>query len=260
MAFFILINYFSTPILSQVPTGNISEQFPQTRDPRYIPPLIPNELRDSVSSNNALLLFSTESDGLAEYIQNQKKEEIENRRTNNRYLERETERMLEWGLHKKLLEREIVDQLGDSGFEDNAGRYAYKESKARRFSIIFLLSFPFTAGFGFGVIRLGKLSNGDNGGFTNNESILGGILAVSLAIGIAIYDQHRVADLLEPKNRPKTWPEELEKRDGLHPDDWYSRVVPNQLDQVANTNTNMSRMKSKSGLAYQKIVQFQAHF
>ncbi|MCB1173493.1 MAG: hypothetical protein KDK39_08015 [Leptospiraceae bacterium] len=202
------------PAVAQSISSFNAEKMPQTRDPRYIPPLFSTEISLGQEASGAALLLGN-GDNLGEYLQSQQKEAIQKRLENSRYVERETRRMLKRGAYQSLLERELIEQVGKAGFAPDAGQYPYQESKARRFTIVFLLALPITGGLSFGAISLASGANQSS--FSGQQNLIGGLLALGGALGVAWYDQNRVAALLEEKERGQSWPPPLETRDGYMP-------------------------------------------
>lgn len=189
-----------------------AEKWPETRDPRYTPPILPDGLTESGDSSELLLLLNgSDGVGLEAYLESRRKKQIEKKRNSNRYRERETQRLLERGQKRVLLERNLKEQFGVQNFPTGMGEYPYQETRARRFSIVFLLAFPVMAGFSYGLISGVKSLNGADPSFTNPENIATAILTLGGSLGIAWYDANRV-ERLQELNR---LPEPLELRRGL---------------------------------------------
>ena len=173
-------------------TGN-EEHFPTPRDPRYTPPLISEEQRRQLDSGGeSVLLLSGEDLDAATVLESQRAQAAAARAGRERYEERDANRLDEQGNRRAAAERAMLRQFGTDGFPRGFGQVPYTETPARRFSIVFFLSLPFTAGFTFGAWGLGKSIAGEPTRFDTGESIAGISLALVLSAGIAYYD-HRTA-------------------------------------------------------------------
>lgn len=203
-----------------------AETWPTTRDPRYTPPVLPDGLIDSGGDNELLLLLNSgQGNSIEEFLEARRKAQLDKKRANNRYRERNTDRLLQRGQKGVVLERNLLEQFGAQDFPEDMGEYPYQETSTRRFTIVFLLALPVMAGFSYGLIATIKAINDDGVAFTNGENWATALLTLGGSTGIAWYDRNRVARLQELNRLP----EPLEQRRGLigdPPARPLSRLVP----------------------------------
>ena len=270
LEYFLIAGVFLlTGALSAQAVSSISsEKLPTTRDPSYIPPLVSEELKLGQESSAAMAVFGQSEGGLKSFLQGRREAELRKKRETGRFREREDQRMIEQGYRQSLLEERLLEQFDASGFPSNAGRYPYRESTSRRFSVIFLLALPVTASLSVGGIALYKSASQDSTGLSNTESILGAVFAIGSALGVAIYDYRRVARLRASIDRSQ-WPPPLKTRDGLIEEE-LEDLPPRTQGLLQNrkvfhpqpSHSQARRHSQGQGLfqGYLPLVSFQMHF
>lgn len=205
----------STPGLNAQNLSSFSnEKMPETKDPRYLPPLFSTKISLGQDASDAAFLFGS-TDNLAEYLSNQKEKATRKRLESGRFVERETRRMLAGGHQVELLEQQLLEQYGKNSFAANAGTYPYTESSSRRFTVVFLLALPITGGLSFGTVSLAS-GNGSST-FSGQENLLAGGIALASALAVAWYDHRRLTALLHNESSKEEWPPEIRLRDGFLP-------------------------------------------
>ncbi|MEQ9362688.1 MAG: hypothetical protein RIF32_00510, partial [Leptospirales bacterium] len=200
-------------------SGSQLEKFPTPRDPSYVPPLLPQSALDSANQSEAggsALIFSAGGGGdLVTLFTERRAAQLEAARRADRYGERNAQYLDETGQDRALLEQNLRRQFGSSrGLPRDFGDSRYSETPARRFSIVFFLSLPITAGVVGGLYQAFGPGVSING--PADYPALLGILGVggvfSALIGYYDYTQmralrahtvgHRARESYELRNHP----------------------------------------------------------
>lgn len=180
--------------------GAQQEKFPTPRDPSYVAPLLPQSTIDETQQGElggSALIFSAGGGGdLVSLFAERRAAQLEAARRADRYGERNAQYLDETGQDRVLLEQNLLRQFGSSrGLPRDFGDGHYSETPARRFSIVFLISLPVTAGVIGGIYQTfgpGVTINGP----PDYPALLGiiGIGSVFSAL-IGYYDYTRMAEL-----------------------------------------------------------------
>ena len=147
-----------------------------------------NDFKDLLPTTSSLLLDKSENS-----------DDIIEKSFHHRYLERQWQELYEEDNHLLLLEQSLLNQFGRTGFSDEIGRHPYHETPARRFQIIFLLSFPFTLIYS---LALASLYNSSSTNTENDNNLAIGFgLGISFSALIGWHDYNQKIDF--DKNKPK---------------------------------------------------------
>ncbi|MCR9141407.1 MAG: hypothetical protein NXI24_04085 [bacterium] len=199
-------------------TGNQIEKFPTPRDPSYVPPLLSQSTLDSANETElggSALVFSGGGGDLVSLFAERRAAQLEAARRADRYGERNAQYLDQTGQDRALLEQNLQRQFGSArGLPRDFGKSHYTETPARRFSVVFFLSLPITAGvvgglyqaFGPGVVIDGPAD------YPALLGILGAGSVFSALIGYYDYKQtyearahavgHRAREAYELRNHP----------------------------------------------------------
>ena len=167
--FIIIYNFFLlTPITPQ-----------SSFTPHPVHPVIDkNDFKDLLPTTSSLLLEESENSN-----------NIIEKNLQHRYLERHWQELYEEGNNLLLLKQSLLNQFGRTGFSDEIGRYPYHETPARRFQIVFLLSFPFTLIYSLALASLYNSSSTDS--VKDNNLAIGFGLGISFSALIGWYDYNQ---------------------------------------------------------------------
>jgi hypothetical protein len=136
-------------ILLQPGAGSQNEKRPTPRDPAYVAPLLPQGVSDSLGDADDSSLFlaaSGSGDGdLLSLFAARRRKQAEAARRADRYGERNAQYLDESGQDRAFVEQSLLRQFGMRGLPRDFGEIERPETPARRFSVVFFLSLPFTA-------------------------------------------------------------------------------------------------------------------
>jgi len=188
---------FPLGLASQFAPEATREQRPGVRDPRYIPPALPEHLTPEATP--ALLFSPDGSIDLEKARENLRRAEIqkEGRAVQNRARE-----FYNQSENRSVYEKKVLRQFGLDEFRYADPNEPYRETPSRRFQIVYFLSLPFTAALAGGLYSLSLHSRGDVRSLTFYETA--GALAAGAVLsgGIAYYDHQRVYGTSMGGDRP----------------------------------------------------------
>ncbi|MBE7437243.1 MAG: hypothetical protein HS115_02220 [Spirochaetales bacterium] len=186
-ALFYCCALFPLTLAGQFATDVNKEQKPSGRDPRYIPPSLPEHLQPE--SSPALLFSPDGSIDLEKARENLRKGE---RNKEQRAVQNRARDYYNQSESRSVYEKKVLRQFGLQQFRYADPDEPYSETPGRRFQIVYFLSLPFTAALAGGLYSLSLHSRGDVRSLTFYETA--GALAAGalLSGGIAYYDHRRV--------------------------------------------------------------------
>ncbi|MDH5656389.1 MAG: hypothetical protein OEZ34_10805 [Spirochaetia bacterium] len=125
------------------------EKHPTSRDPRYIPSILPPDLRKQLQPGEHSILSPTGEIDLESILMSQPKKKKDSRM--QRYIEQRDEDLIRKNEYL-FLEKQLAAQFGINSFPAGERREEYSETSWRRFQIIFFTSLPITLAISYGII------------------------------------------------------------------------------------------------------------
>lgn len=176
----LLAQAYSIPGATQPGTSS-AEKRPTSRNPRYIPPFLPEYLRRKLDPAAGLLLSSSEGLDFEALIRLRALQRSRRKNRFSRYEGRDYSETADADRDRHLFEADMLRQFGVTlpGLPSGASE-PYHETAGRRFQIVFLLSLPITSVFSYGIVTAAKGTFGRKAGLTQSETIavaLGGLLS-----------------------------------------------------------------------------------
>ena len=160
---------------------SLEEKFPTSRNPRYVPSIIPPKLRKQLQPGSETIFTPSGEVDMEKFMEMQKSKKKKTQL--NRYMEQRSEDLIEKDEYR-YMEKRLADQFGVNEFPLGEREDTYEETSSRRFQIVFFTSLPITLGISYGIVSTSTRSRVFNGPQTAGIGILG-IAASAL---IAWYD------------------------------------------------------------------------
>ena len=148
----------------------LSEQKPTSRDPRYIPSIIPPNLRKQLQPGSQTVISPGGDIDLQQLMESQRAKKKSSQM--DRYNEQRSEDLIKKDEYR-FMEKRLADQFGINTFPDGEREEIYSETPGRRFQIIFFTSLPVTLGISYGIISTAANRRVFNGPQTAGIGFLG---------------------------------------------------------------------------------------
>ncbi len=173
---------YSIPGVTQ--GGPSAEKKPTSRDPRYVPPFLPDYLRRKIDPAAGLILASPEGIDLEAFVQARARKAAERRKRTGRYEGRDFSETADTPADRERFESEVLRQFGVNLPEPmTVLDPPYRETAGRRFQVVFLLALPITSVFSYGIVTAAKGTFGRKSGLNQGETIgvaVGGIVSAGI--------------------------------------------------------------------------------
>jgi hypothetical protein len=177
----------NSPVLPGMGTvPSFQEKRPSPRNPRYQPPVKVPGFDTSKTDPGLLFLFSGGDFDVQRWLGTRGQAGRPSREAEAIYDEEPN-----GGKSRVETESLYLEQFGLSRFPYGTHRHEESESKARRFSVEFLISLPITMAASYGLFRLGKSAAGQGNAFTRGQTIGMAALGLGMSAGIGFYDQYQ---------------------------------------------------------------------
>ena len=198
---------YSIPGVTQTGTSS-TEKKPTSRDPRYVPPFLPEYLKRKIDPSAGLLLSSSEGLDVEAFLRARAAQKAGRKGRFSRYESRDYTDSADSEEDRRLFEMGMLRQFGVTlpGLQ-YAPNPPYHETAGRRFQVVFLLSLPITAVFSFGIVTAFKGTFGRSAALNQSETIgvaLGGLLSSGFIAfrDLRLWREDEKRRLLE-RDRPK---------------------------------------------------------